>query len=123
MILKSVEKTFNFFNELQFMECQLDSFARKYEMTVHEIQLLSIIYKHEEVQLRKIIQKIVVKPNHINKAVKLLYDKKIIKKIRLPYDERTVQLSIEDNQKEKVELILKEFSNMISEFKGFKDRI
>lgn len=92
-------------------------------MTVHEIQLLSIIYKHEEVQLRKIIQKIVVKPNHINKAVKLLYDKKIIKKIRLPYDERTVQLSIEDNQKEKVELILKEFSNMISEFKGFKDRI
>lgn len=113
---KSLETSMNFYEALGREYQLLYNFTEKHELSIHEFKLLLIIYKNKSIQLRSIIQSEMMKTNQINKAVKNLYDKKLIHKERVPLDERTVELSIREDQMDYVSKLIKSFATVVEKF-------
>ncbi|TDM00799.1 transcriptional regulator, SarA/Rot family [Macrococcus carouselicus] len=110
---QSAQLALDFFAAINSTRAILDEFSEKYRLNLFDLELLLIIYKHREIQLRTIIQEEMIKANQINKSVKNLYDLKLINKERLPMDERTVQLSIRESSRDKVEHLIERFSDKV----------
>ncbi len=113
---KSLETSMNFYEALGREYQLLYNFTEKHELSIHEFKLLLVIYKNKSIQLRSIIQSEMMKTNQINKAVKNLYDKKLIHKERVPLDERTVELSIREDQMDYVSKLIKSFATVVEKF-------
>lgn len=113
---KSLETSMNFYEALGREYQLLYNFTEKHELSIHEFKLLLIIYKNKSIQLRSIIQSEMMKTNQINKSVKNLYDKKLIHKERVPLDERTVELSIREDQMDYVSKLIKSFATVVEKF-------
>ncbi|KAA1039314.1 hypothetical protein ERX35_007005 [Macrococcus equipercicus] len=103
----------NFYEVLDKKYKRLSGFTAQYNLSIYEFHLLLVIYKSKTIQLRDIIKNELMKVNQVNKSVKNLYDKKLINKVRLPMDERTVELSIKEDSLPKVEKMIKEFAHEV----------
>ncbi|GGB12061.1 hypothetical protein ERX37_10745 [Macrococcus hajekii] len=114
-IKKATEKGLVFFKEVNKIRTILDEFLEEDQLNIYDIELLFIICQNEQIELRSIIQQQLIKTNQINRSVKKLFEMKLIDKKRLPEDERTVRLYIKASNRDKVEALLINFSNRISE--------
>ncbi|TDM05182.1 transcriptional regulator, SarA/Rot family [Macrococcus lamae] len=115
-IKRKLETSINFYEHLGRDYQLVNEFTEQHNLSIYEFQLLLIIFKSESIQLRSIIQSELMKPNQINKAVKNLYDMKLINKERLPMDERTVELSIRENHIEYVKELVKDFGTLVESY-------
>lgn len=113
---KILEENKSFYKDLEARTEFVDKFSKQYRLNKYDIQMLMIIVERETVLLREILVKELMKKNQVNKSVKNLYDAKLITKVRLPHDERTVELGIRDDSKEKVLEIIKSFNNAMKKF-------
>lgn len=112
--VEGLELVIDFFEDVKKKEQVVNAFTEMHELTMYDFQLLAIIYQHKEILLRQIIKEKLIKKNQVNKAVKHLYEAELINKLRLPMDERTVQLSIREDKKVQVEQMIHDFGHEIT---------
>ncbi|ULG71736.1 hypothetical protein [Macrococcus brunensis] len=62
---QSAQIALNFFEGINSTRAILDEFLDKYHLNLYDIELLLIVYKHGEIQLRTIIQNEMIKANQI----------------------------------------------------------
>lgn len=112
---QSTATAHNFFIEVNKMRKIFDAFFNEHQLSMYDIELLLIIYEAGNIQLKNLIQNDTIKINQVNKSIKKLHNLKLIMKRREPKDERTVNLCINQENKEEVISLLHRFSDMIKE--------
>ncbi|ULG71739.1 MarR family winged helix-turn-helix transcriptional regulator [Macrococcus brunensis] len=110
---QKIEIAHNFFNKVNITRKVFKTFLNEYQLSIYDIELLLIIYEANSIQLKNIYKNETIKMSQINKSVKKLYDFNLITKKRVPEDERTVILCINQERKEEVKHIIHHFSSMI----------